>query len=98
MSILYVSEYITLAQSQAGIAMCGQEPGLDQAPVTFTTTTQSAAFNAQAKFVRVYSDGDCHIAFGANPTATTSNKKLTAGQAEYFGVTGGHKVAAVDAA
>lgn len=98
MSTLYVSEYVSLAQAQTGIAMCGQEPCLVDQAVTFTTTTASSAFNAQTKFVRVTSDADCHIEFGTAPEATTSNKKMVAGQAEYFGVSGGHKVAAVDAA
>ena len=66
--------------------------------VTFTTSTQSAALNAATTFVRVVADADCHIEVGSNPTATTSSTvKLTAGSAEYFGVTPGHKIAAVTA-
>lgn len=72
-------------------------PLVDQTPVTFTTTTQSAAFSGGTALVRIQPDGICSIAFGTNPTATTNNMRLTAGQTEYFSVPMGqsYKVAAV---
>ena len=66
--------------------------------VTFTTSTQSAALAAGTQFVRVIADADCHIAAGTNPTAAPADMKLIAGQAEYFGVTPGHKIAVIAAA
>ena len=75
----------------------GQLGGATQA-LTFTTSTQSSAISAATRFVRVVADADCHIAVGDNPTATTGDLKLTAGSAEYFGVTPGHKIAVIAAA
>lgn len=72
-------------------------PPLAEQTVTFTTSTQSNAFNTATRLVRVQSDADCHVAVGADPTATTSGVPMTAGQAEYFAVTGGHKIAVIQA-
>lgn len=59
------------------------------------TTAQSAAFAANAKTVRVCSDADCFIAFGSNPTATTSSIYLPAKVPQVFGIVGGWKVAVI---
>lgn len=63
--------------------------------VAYDASTQSVAFNAQTTVVRVVATTNCHIRFGANPTATTSNVYLPAGVVEYFRVTPGDKVAAI---
>ena len=59
------------------------------------TTAQSAALNADTKFVRVLADANCCIIAADNPTATTSDLPLTAEGAEYFGVIAGQKIAAI---
>jgi hypothetical protein len=68
---------------------------LEQTPVTFTTTTQSAAFAANTVLIRVHVDAICSIAIGKDPTATTSTMRLVAGQTEYFAVSAGDKIAFV---
>ncbi len=101
MAKLYITEFTALPADGATFPAIMQLPALPpvaEQVVTFTTTTQSAALNAATRFVRVIADADCHIAAGANPTATTSTMKLIAGTPEYFGVTPGHKIAAVTAA
>lgn len=74
------------------------EPPTAAQNVTFTTATQSAAFNAATKLIRMVSDADCHVAFGADPTADTDDEKLIAGIPEWRAVTAGHKVSIVSAA
>ena len=102
MAKLYITEFSSL-QNAVGVGHAQESAQLPMLPpaasqvVTFTTTTQSSALNAATRFVRFIADADCHIAVGANPTATTSGMKLISGQAEYFGVTPGHKIAAVTA-
>lgn len=100
MAKLYIAEFS--AQAYVGtnqVLQLPQVPPVAGQVVTFTTTTQSSALNAATTFVRVVADADCHLEVAANPTATTSSViKLTAGQPEYFGVTAGHKIAAVTAA
>ena len=59
------------------------------------TSAQSAAFNADTKFIRVLSDLNCCILSSADPTATTSDLPLTAENAEYFGVIPGQKLATI---
>ena len=69
-------------------------PAVEQV-VTFTTSTQSTAVTT--RYVRLVASADCVVAFGSNPTAVaaTGAAFLTAGNAEYFGVQIGHKIAAV---
>lgn len=64
--------------------------------ISFTGTSgQSSAFQAGTTLIRVVSDVACFIAFGSNPTASSSTLFLPAGIVEYFGVLPGTKVAAI---
>lgn len=97
---LYITEF-----AQVGIDALGrvaapiprQLPVAEQ-KVAFTTSAQSATLDATTTMVRLQADGICSVAFGANPTATTSNLRMTAGQTEYFMVpaNSGLKIAAVN--
>jgi hypothetical protein len=64
--------------------------------VTFTTSTQSAAFGAFTAVIRVIATADVFLAFGASPTATAVAVKVPANTVEYFGVYAGEKVACYD--
>jgi len=112
MANMYISEYSAVAHAgndpginyglfyrPAGIALQipVEPPVTTPQKVTFTTTAQSAAFDAGTKFICVHLDADGHIAVGADPTATTNHRKLIAGVDYYFGVTAGNKIAAVAA-
>lgn len=103
MAILFISEYAKKATDQRGHQVeAGEEPALTHQKVTFTTTTQSAAFNNDTAFIRAISDTDCYLLFGENPTAVTAtNILLKANTVEFFGTNravvqgAGLKVAAV---
>ena len=99
MSKLYIAEFGTQTSTIYGqLLQLPKLPPVTGQVVTFTTSTQSAALNAETTYVRAISDADCHLEVGSNPTATTSSViKLTAGVPEYFGVTAGHKIAAIAA-
>lgn len=56
---------------------------------------ESSAFGATTKSVRVCSDADCWIAFGASPVATTSSIYLPAKTPQVFGVTSGQKLSGI---
>ena len=61
-----------------------------------TGSQQTAATNANTEYVRVVADTNgVHIAFGANPTATTSSTILGAYDPEVFKIDGGMKIAAI---
>jgi hypothetical protein len=95
MSTAYVTELTALATHMTG-AQIAQMPPIAEQKVTFTTSTQSSAFNAATRYIRVHPTSICSIAIGSDPTATTSTMRLAADQVEYFGVTAGHKIAFVD--
>lgn len=88
MAKLYISEYNTVGNAHGTTAQIANEPAIvDQAPVDFSGgVASSATLNAGTIFVRVISDVQCSIKFGANPTATNTNKVLPALTPEYFGV------------
>lgn len=85
MAKLYVTEY-TGTGDIAERGAFPKEPEIATQVVTFTTTTQSTAFNPSTSLVRIHTDAICSVAFGTNPTATTSSRRMTAGQTEYFKV------------
>jgi len=98
MSTMYIREYADNGMEVGGNIL-PQEPGSDQAPVSFTGTAgQSAAFKNTTRVVRIHVDGIASILFGANPTATANtNLRMTAGQTSDFLVPlgSGLKVSAV---
>lgn len=71
-------------------------PGATQTVTTSGTSAASSnGFGSSTFFVRVVCTEDCHIVFGASPTATTSDLFLPANTVEYFTVTSGQKIAAI---
>lgn len=63
--------------------------------VAYDSSTQSSALNARTTVVRLVATTNCHVKFGSNPTATTSDIYLPAGVVEYFKVSASDKVAAI---
>jgi hypothetical protein len=97
MASLYITEFANLVEDEKGhIIPAGKTPPRAQQKVTFTTSSQSAAFNQQVEIIRVIADADVHLKFGSNPTATAADMLVKANTVEYFGVVSGQKVAAYD--
>ncbi len=98
MANLYIREYAYLARDENGrLAQIGAEPAEAGQSVTYTTSAQSAAFQAGTRFVRVIADADAFLDFGANPSAAVADGLLVkANEYEYFGVVPGQKLAAYD--
>lgn len=94
MAKAYITE-LTAQATRVTDAPIAQMPPVAEQTVTFTTTTQSSAFNAATRFIRVHTDSICSIAIGSNPTATISTMRLAADATEYFGVAAGDKIAFV---
>lgn len=64
-----------------------------QTPITATATpASSSAVDPATGIVCVQSDEAVYVAFGASPTATTSDYRLQAGQEQFFDVAPGWKV------
>lgn len=99
MSKLYVTEFVGADEKTNTVTPAARVVGMtDQTPVTISgTTAQSAAFGNGASLVRLHTDVICCVAFGTNPTATTSSMRMAANSTEYFAVSAGqsYKVAVI---
>ena len=83
-STCYVSEFTQAGASGVQVA---RQPGTDQSPITVSASSaQSAAFASTTVLIRVNCDVVVSFLIGTNPTATTSNARMAAGQTEYFQV------------
>ena len=87
MATLYITEYADIRGNASFV------PPVAEQAVVFTTSTQSAAFNANTRFVRLHTDAICSIQFGENPTATTGHARMAINQTEYFAVRHGKATA-----
>ena len=100
MAKIYITELANKGAAESGVSIeVASMPPLAEQTITVTgSSAQSAAFNAKTKFIRVATDTPVNLAFGSNPTATTSLLYLPSGAVEYFAVTPGMKVAAIQGA
>lgn len=97
MATLWITELDVLPRGRAGESIpVGHWPPIAEQTVSFTTATQSSAFSARARFIRVQASAACCIAIGSNPTATTSSAPLAADSAEYLGINPGDKLSVVE--
>ncbi len=98
MATLYISEYGKLTADVSGTRVQAvQEPAItDQVVDISAASLASQPFSSLTHIIRVHTDGACHIIIGTGtPTATTSRKRMAAGQTEYFGVQPGHRIAVI---
>ena len=97
MATLHIQEYRKLITDIDGrVVMAGEEPAVASQAVTYSTSAQSAAFNAATRFIRVWPTTRCHLEFEDSPTATASSMRVSPTAGEYFGVRPTGKVAAYD--
>jgi hypothetical protein len=96
MATLYVAEFPRAdseVRSHAQVAPC---PPIKEDTVAIgVSSAQSEVFSEETRLIRVHADAICSIAFGANPTATSANMRLAAGQTEYFAVDPGARLAVI---
>lgn len=95
MASLYIAEYATLPNLASGQPQIAPEPSIATQKVTFSTTTQSNAFNAQTRYIAVTADGIFSYSVGSNPTATTSTFRVAADSIIYMAVQPNDKIAAI---
>jgi len=97
MATLHITEYSAMAKDANGnVLQVGKGPELATQVVTYTTTTQSSALNAETRFVRVIASAAAHLEFGSNPTSTALNLWVPASTAEFFAVNPSSKISAYD--
>lgn len=85
---VYLTEYAGILVGPQGIqTQVALEPPLANQTVTSSgASAQSAAVNAQTRFVRVTTDSIICVLSGTNPTATTAMRRMAADTVEYFAV------------
>ncbi len=94
MANLRISEFE--GDGRGSLLPIAQEPVVAAQNVSFTTATQSAAFSARTNYVRLAADTNCHVAFGADPTATANDEPIYANSPEWRRVNPGDKVSVYD--
>ena len=101
MANLYISEFAAQGREvsvHGAIMPVAQMPPLAEQTVAISAAhAESSAFNAATQYVCLTAKADCHVLFGANPSATVVAMPLTSGVSVYFGVTPGHKVSVIQA-
>jgi hypothetical protein len=86
MADLYITEYRRLGGVNASVFPAPLEPAITVQKVAFTTSTQSAPLNSGTSLVMVSASAKAHIAFGTNPTATTSGTQIPQDTPMFFSV------------
>lgn len=97
MAFAYITEYRRQAVDGLGrLIPAGMEPALAVQKVAVGgVSTQSAAFHPETTMVSINVDVVTSVAFGENPTATTSSSRIAADATQFFGVIPGHRVAVI---
>ena len=94
---VWVTEY-TGAPPVSVFYQAVRAPAITSQTASVTSSSvQSAVFNGNTGLVRVVCDVACLVEIGANPTATSTSLRMSAGVAEYFVVTPGHRLAVIEA-
>ena len=98
MATLLITEFdeVAYVSARQTVVPVGIVPPIAEQSVTYTTSAQSAAFNASTRFIRVIADADAHLSFGTNPTATASTQLIPANTEIWRMVAAGHKVSVYD--
>lgn len=97
MSNLYIAAFKDAKEVALGL------PALEEKVVYTTSSVQSTVLPVQTPGidyrVRIFSDADCFVTWGENPTATidgTSGRPIGANNPEYFSIKNGHRLAVIE--
>lgn len=97
MSNLYIAAFKDAKEVALGL------PALEEQVVYTTSSVQSTVLPVQTPGidyrVRIFSDADCFVTWGENPTATidgTSGRPIGANNPEYFSIKNGHRLAVIE--
>lgn len=96
MAVLNITEFANAAQGPAGAMQIAQGPPLAFQNITISTESDTAAFNAATRYVRLKAGADCAIKWGVpEQTATTGSMILSSGDTEYIGVSQGDEISVI---
>lgn len=95
---LHIAEFKNLANAHNGSGPVPAATGLvaSQELAVSSSNAQSTSLHPSTRFVRLHASEDCLVAIGPNANAETgATIRMSAGQADYFGVYDGDLVAVV---
>ena len=95
MASLYITEFASFGGSDLGHQQVAAMPPVAEQKLTIGSEVDSAALNAQTKFVRLHCDAICSIKIGASVNAAVTNMRLPADTIEYFGVQPGQFISVI---
>ena len=101
MATLYITEFVKQGRDGAGYInqnATPEEPTIAEQTIAIgASSVSSATLNAKTTMVRIHSDAICSIAVNTTPTATATNRRMTAGQTDYIAVpaNSGFKIAVI---
>lgn len=97
MSNLYIAAFKDAKEVALGL------PELEEKVVYTSSSVQSTVLPLQNPAidyrVRIFSDADCFVTWGENPTATisgASGRPIGANNPEYFSIKNGHRLAVIE--
>ena len=97
MSNLYIAAFKDAKEVALGL------PALEESVAYTTSSVQSTVLPVQTPGidyrVRIFSDADCFVTWGENPTALqdgTSGRPIGANNPEYFSIKNGHRLAVIE--
>lgn len=97
MATVYITEVSKIAASSGGQDVLApvMPPAAEQTVAITGGSVQSDPFHAGTSYIQLSTDAICSIAFGSDPTATTSKQRLAANETRFYGVTPGQRVAVI---
>ena len=91
MAKVYITEYASI-----DLNVTREPPLAEQTVAIGVGSVQSSnAFHASTRAIRVHTDAICSVAINNDPTATANTRRLAANSTEYFGASGGQKIAVI---
>lgn len=92
MAMLWITEFAALDVSGGCFA---HPPVAEQTVEIEGKSAQSKPFGSNTAYVRLYANGRCSFAIGADPKATTKSAPLLPGMVESAHVAVGHRIAVI---
>lgn len=93
----YVVEFADLPSYRNAVMAKWDSRVVEQSPVSFTTSAQSAAFASTTRYIMFTADAAFHWTIGSDPTATTSKMRFAADTIYHIQVQPGDKIAFIAA-
>lgn len=93
MALAYVTEFDSWSSKTNMTVPKWSSRVVEQTPITYSTSAQSAAFDTKTRYIMFTADGIFSWTIASNPTATTNKMRFPAGTIFFIEVQPGDKIA-----